>query len=677
MSVNPAYGIASREAYEAAVARLREASSAYYNAEALLMGDAEWDALAAEAAAAELAHPEWLSPDSPTGKVAGGVGVAGTIRHEPPMLSLDNVYDHAELVAWVTRVERALGHPVTAGYTVEPKLDGLAVAARYVDGRLDRLATRGDGSTGEDVTHAVSRIGGLPAQLAEPVTVEVRGEVFFRESDFESANEGRVASGKPAFAAPRSAAAGCLRAETLNHDALLSFAAYSVMGIDAPTHMEAMSRMRMLGITAADVTACTDTTAVLTRIAEIGTGRALLGYGVDGAVVKANAAADRDTVGSGSRAPRWAIAYKGPEFPADVAVSRLVEVLWQVGRTGVITPRGRIEPVTVGGVEIAYATLHNVGDLTRKGFMLGDKVTIRRAGEVIPRIEAPLVDQRTGEETPIQEPAVCPRCGGDLDTTEARWRCRRGRACGLRESIRYGVSRDCLDIEGMGDALVTQLVDRGLVADLADIFTLTREQLLGLDRMGGTSVDKLLDQIERAKSQPLSRVFCALGVLQTGRSMSRRLARHFTRMDALVAATVADLEAVDGIGPTRAAVIAEELVELAPVIVKLQTAGVNLVEPVTAASASAATNDEDGATPDNRLPFTGLTVVVSGTVPGLSRNEANEAVERLGGSSSGSVSKKTNLLIAGDGAGSKVAKAESLGVRVMSADEFAALLADI
>lgn len=416
----------------------------------------------------------------------------------------------------------------------------------------------------------------------------------------------------------------------------------------------------------------------------IGSLRASLPFGIDGIVIKADLAADQREAGSGTRAPRWAIAYK---LPAVEKITRLLAVEWNVGRTGIIAPRAVLEPVEIDGSTVGYATLHNPADITRRDLRLGDQVMVYKAGDIIPRIEAPVVHLRTGDETPIAFPESCPQCGSDIDTSEQRWRCTRGRDCRLVASVSYAAGRDQLDIEGLGSTRVVQLVDAGLVADFADLFTLEREQLLALDRMGETSTDNLLAAIETARTRPLSRVFCALGVRGTGRSMSRRIARYFATMDRIVAADAETLQRVDGIGKEKAAAVVAELVELAPLIGKLVAAGVTMTEPGATPPPEPGT-EEEAAGPDaaaggdagtgSTLPLAGMTVVVTGAMSGalekLSRNQMNELIERAGGKSSSSVSKRTSLLVAGEKAGSKRTKAEDLGVRIAVPEEFAELV---
>ncbi|MGW7267022.1 NAD-dependent DNA ligase LigA [Streptomyces sp. NPDC054842] len=688
----PAAVIVDAAAYAQAVEQAVKASAAYYTGGTSALDDDAYDRLVRGIAAWEAENPDLVLPDSPTGKVAGGA-VEGDVPHTVPMLSLDNVFSAEEFTAWTASVTRRIGHEVTR-FSVEPKLDGLAMAARYRHGRLTRLITRGDGTAGEDVSHAIGTVEGLPVRLAEPVTVELRGEVLMTTAQFEHANEVRTAHGGQPFANPRNAAAGTLRARDRAYTVPMTFFGYGLLpvadtdsGLAARlaelAHSDLMAEAARLGVNTPAGTAVAGVTAetaeeVLARVRDIAALRAELPFGIDGIVVKADLAADQRAAGSGSRAPRWAIAYK---LPAVEKITRLLEVEWNVGRTGIIAPRAVLQPVEIDGSVITYATLHNPADITRRDLRLGDHVMVHRAGDVIPRVEAPVAHLRTGEEQPIVFPSVCPRCGSAIDTGEQRWRCENGRNCHLVASLSYAAGRDQLDIEGLGATRVVQLVEAGLVADLADLFTLTREQLLSLDRMGGTSTDNLLAALDAAKARPLARVLCALGVRGTGRSMSRRIARHFATMDALRAADAEAMQRVEGIGTEKAPSIVAELAELAPLIDKLAAAGVNMTEP-GATPPVAAGGDTDGgqAAAEAAGPLAGMTVVVTGAMTGalekLSRNQTNELIERAGGRSSSSVSKKTSLVVAGDGAGSKRAKAEALGVRLITPAEFALLVAD-
>ncbi|WP_189600281.1 NAD-dependent DNA ligase LigA [Streptomyces lateritius] len=694
--------LADAAAYAQAVEEAKQAAAAYYAGGTSPLDDDAYDRLGRAVEAWESAHPEQVRADSPTGKVAGGAAT-GDVPHSRPMLSLDNVFSAEQFTTWAASLERRIGRPVER-WSVEPKLDGLAVAARYEHGRPARLITRGDGTAGEDVSHAIGTIAGLPERLNQPLTVEIRGEVLMTTEQFEAANSLRVAHGGEPFANPRNAAAGTLRAKDRPYTVEMTFFAYDVLspsgdpsgdrgdaasealaGLDDLAHSELIARATALGLHTSGATAvpgrtATGTDEVLDRVAEIAALRAELPFGIDGIVVKADLAADRRDAGAGSRAPRWAVAYK---LPAVEKVTKLLGVEWNVGRTGVIAPRAVLEPVEIDGSTVTYATLHNPADITRRDLRLGDHVMVYKAGDIIPRIEAPVAHLRTGEEQPIAYPEACPQCGSEIDRSEQRWRCVRGRDCHLVASLSYAVGRDQLDIEGLGTSRIVQLVDAALVTDLADLFALTREQLLGLERMGETSADNLLAAIDTARARPLSRVLCALGVRGTGRSMSRRIARHFATMDAIRAADAEAVQRVEGIGAEKAPVIVAELAELGPVVDKLVAAGVNMTEPgatpppppgaETAASADASAGAQAG-------PLAGLAVVVTGAMTGpleaLSRNQMNELIERAGGRSSSSVSRRTGLVVAGEKAGSKRTKAEELGVRLVDPAEFATLLGD-
>lgn len=680
--------IATAGDYAAAVEAATTAAAAYYADGTSTIDDDVYDALVRAIAHWEAEHPEQVLPDSPTGKVAGGAAT-GDVPHTRPMLSLDNVFNTEELQAWAAGLERRLGRPVEA-WAVETKLDGLAIAARYRRGRLVQLITRGNGTEGEDVTaQGLDRIVGLPTVLDQPETLEVRGEVLLTRDQYEAANTARTGAGGDPFSNPRAGAAGALRTKNRTYDVQWTFFGYSALAMDGTGgHLaEALATLPHSGILDLLAGLGVQTSAaalagpvrydtldgVTARIQQIADARADLAFGIDGVVVKAEPALDQEQAGFSSRAPRWAIAYK---LPADTKITKLVDVEWEVGRTGIIAPRAVLEPVQIGGVTVAYATLHNASDIARKDLMVGDQVTVYRAGDVIPAIEAPLVAVRTGAERPIAIPDTCPRCGSDIDRSQERWRCTLGRACNAVASIDYAVGRDALDVEGMGHTRIVQLVDVGLIADFADLFTLTREQILSLDRMGETSTDNLLNALEAAKRQPLARVLTALGVRGTGRSMSRRMARHFATMDNIRAADAEAIQQVDGLGPEKAPVIVAELAELGPLIDKLVAAGVNMVEPgATPPDQTTAEAAAGGA----QLPLAGTSVVVTGTMTGrlkaLTRNEMNELIERAGGKASGSVSKKTALVVAGDKAGSKLAKAETLGIRVIGPQEFAELVA--
>ncbi|WP_405003216.1 NAD-dependent DNA ligase LigA [Kitasatospora purpeofusca] len=688
----PADDLADEAAYLEAVAQARKAADAYYGSGESGLDDETYDQLLRGITSWEDTHPGQIAADSPSQQVAAGV-TTGDVAHTVPMLSLGNVFSDDELTAWAVSLERRLGGEAVAGWAVEPKLDGVALAARYRDGRLAQLVTRGDGTTGEDVSHSIGDITGLPMTLTEPVTIEVRGEVLMTEAQFAAANELRTAHGATAFANRRNASSGSLRAKDRAYRIGQTFLAYAALTdpehTDDPTlagltHTQLIARLAALGLgTTADTPVATMAFAtldqVVDRVREIGALRAELDFELDGAVIKADSPADQDRAGMGSRTPHWATAFK---FPAAQKITVLRAVEWSVGRTGVIAPRAVLDPVDVAGTTITYATLHNPADIARRGLMLGDHVIVYRAGEVIPRVEGAVAGLRTGNEQPIAFPELCPRCGSDIDRSQERWRCERGRACGQTEAIRYAVARDALDIDGLGEKIIVQLVDKGLIEDFADLFTLTRDQLLTLDRMGAKSADNLMAAIEAAKTKPLNRVFCALGVLGTGRSMSLRIAAHFGSMQAIRDADAVALENVDGIGNEKAPVIVTELADLAPLIDKLIAAGVNLDQPgfVPPAPADAETDAETTTQkPGSQLPFAGMTVVVTGAMTGPlaghSRTEMTELITRAGGRASSSVSARTHLVVAGENAGSKLDKAQALGIETITPEELAQRLA--
>ncbi|WP_408640995.1 NAD-dependent DNA ligase LigA [Streptacidiphilus rugosus] len=695
-AVAPAVDLADEAAYLDAVAHARKAADAYYGSGESGLDDDDYDRLLRGITAWEGAHPGQIADDSPSRQVGGGV-TTGDVEHAVRMLSLGNVFSDEELTAWAASLERRLDGEAVAGWAVEPKLDGVALAARYREGRLVQLVTRGDGTTGEDVSHAVEDITGLPAALAEPVTIEVRGEVLMTEAQFAAANETRTAHGATAFANRRNASSGSLRAKDRAYRVEQTFLAYAALTdaehtsdptLAALTHTQLIARLAALGLgttagTPVATRACATLEQVAERVREIGALRAELDFELDGAVIKADHPADQERAGTGSRTPHWATAFK---FPAAQKITVLRAVEWSVGRTGVIAPRAVLDPVEVAGTTITYATLHNPADIARRGLMLGDHVIVYRAGEVIPRVEGAVAGLRTGDEQPIAFPEVCPRCGADIDRSQERWRCARGRACGQVEAIRYAVARDALDIDGLGEKIIVQLVDKGMIEDFADLFTLTRDQLLTLDRMGDRSADNLMAAVAAAKAKPLNRVFCALGVLGTGRSMSLRIAAHFGSMQAVRDADAVALEQVDGIGGEKAPVIVAELADLAPLVDKLVAAGVNMDQPGFVPPAPADADADGGAgttAPDagSGLPLAGMTVVVTGGMTGLladrSRTEMTELITAAGGRASSSVSARTHLVVAGEKAGSKREKAEALGIEIITPEELAERLAGL
>ncbi|WP_435973032.1 NAD-dependent DNA ligase LigA [Streptomyces sp. Qhu_M48] len=672
--------LSDRTAYEAASQRLREASRSYYADGDSAMDDTTYDRLRLAVLAWESENPDEVPADSPTGLVADGAAPVGDVAHTTRLLSLDNVFDAEGLVAWGASVQRRLGRAPAGGFSVEPKIDGAAVAARYRDGRLVQVITRGDGSHGEDVSHVVGQIDGLPERLAAPVTVEVRGEVAFTQEQFETANEVRTAHGAQVFVNPRNGTAGTLRAKDRPYRLRMTFWAYGVVELDGvpflpagATHAEALAAVATAGVrttasSAAGLLVVADLAEAQARVDAITAMRADLPVGIDGVVIKLNETAEQEAAGFGTRFPHWAIAVK---LPAVERQTVLQDVVWEVGRTGVLAPTALLAPVEIDGSTVTRATLHNPADIRRRDLHLGDTVTVYKAGDIIPRVQAAVVRLRPAGATPVPLPEACPRCGGEINATQERWRCARGTACALPALIEYAAGREMLDIDGLGRTYVAALVESGDVRDVADLFTLTIEQLTAASGSAKRAA-KLAEQIEAARTRPLNRVFCALGVLGTGRSMSRRIARHFGTMEAIRGADAAGMQDVEGIGPEKAPVVVEQVAALAPVIDKLIAAGVNMTEP------EAASAGPGGG------PLEGKVVVVTGRMAGpldgFGRSEMNALIEKAGGRAGSSVNARTSILVAAPSANgkpsSKAVKAAELGVEVLTPEDFAELVAD-
>ncbi|MFF6833924.1 NAD-dependent DNA ligase LigA [Streptomyces sp. NPDC012438] len=680
-AVEASFGMSGRAAYEAAVQRLREASRTYYGAGYSLMDDAAYDRLRLAVLDWEAEHPDETAPDSPADQVADGAAPAGDVAHTSRLLSLDNVFAPEQLVAWGASLRRRLGHEPTGGFTVEPKMDGAAVAARYRDGRLVQIITRGDGTHGEDVSHVIGTVVGLPEQLPFPATFEARGEVLFTQEQFEAANETRAAHGGGVFANPRNGTAGTLRAKDRPYRLAMTFWAYGAVELDGVTflpagagHAETLAAVARAGVrTTADTPAGLHTVATLAEAQEkvdaIAALRASLPFGIDGVVVKADSATERATAGFGTRFPYWAVAYK---LPAVERQTVLQDVFWEVGRTGVLAPTAVLAPVELDGSTVTRATLHNPADILRRDLHIGDTVTVHKAGDIIPRVQAAVVELRPQDAVPVPLPPACPHCGGGIDKSQERWRCAKGTACALAPLIEYAAGRDILDIDGLGRKYVDALIASGDVGDVADLFTLTEEQLTtasGSAKRGA----RLAEQIRLAKARPLSRVFCALGIPGTGRSMSRRIAAHFGTMEAIRAADADTLQDVEGIGPEKAPVVVEQVAALAPVIDKLIAAGVGMTEPRPERAEDVAEG-----------PLSGRTVVVTGRMTGpldgWGRSEMGALIEKAGGRMGSGVNSRTAFLVAAPTAGgkpsSKAVKAREAGVEVLTPEDFATLVAD-
>ncbi len=659
-----------RAEFDTAVAAARDAATAYYDTAVMVMSDADYDVLVDRVQATLTVHPDW-DDQGITTAVAGGSSVGGEIVHPTPMLSLDKVKTRDDLAVFVEK----LGDQAV----VEVKLDGLAVRAAYRDGQLALVATRGDGSTGEDVTTQAMRdggIAGLPITLAKAFTGEVRGEVFMTDTDFAAANENRVAAGGKAFVNARNATAGSLRAQTAVAATPMTFAAYEITGDDAEKHATHSSRMAYaasLGMnTAFDLTGTASGGTVvaggiddvLAIIDAIEKARPTLGFQIDGAVIKAESDSTRDRLGMASRTPYWATAFK---YPPDTGFSVLRDIEVAVGRTGRASFRAVIDPVFVGGSTITYASLHNAPWILEQGLAIGMKVAVIRAGDVIPRVTAAVGEQPEGL-SPWQPPAACPQCEQEWDTSSLLWRCHTA-SCAAVNAIVYWCSREALDVERIGESICEALVEHGLATTVADLYELAVDDLANLPlgttttgavrRLGQANATEIMAQLEASKAQPLNRVITGLGIRMTGRSVGRWLAARFRSMEALRAATVEEIAEIDKMGLIKAQAVVDGLAAMGPVIDRLAAHGL-CMEVV-----------DDGGP----RPWEGKKVVVSGTVPGMSRTEAQEAAARLGATVSSSISKNTDLLVAGDGAGSKLTKAQEIGVEVMTADDFAALYA--
>lgn len=661
---------------EALRQRLEQWNHEYYVLDQPSVTDAEYDGALRELQRLEADHPELQRPDSPTQRVgAAPLTAFAEVRHDMPMLSLENAFDDEELARFHARVIERLGaDDPDIEYVCEPKLDGVAVSVLYEDGSLVRAATRGDGSTGEDITLNVRTVRSVPLRLrgeGYPGRLEVRGEIYMLHSSFESLNASARARGDKPFVNPRNAAAGSLRQLDPRVTATrpLQMCCYGVGHVDdgalPDTHEKIMHRLADWGLRVSTESATVrGIEGCLAYYRELAARRDDLPYDIDGIVYKVNDLALRDTLGFVSRAPRWAIARK---FPAQEAITRLLDVEFQVGRTGAITPVARLAPVFVGGVTVSNATLHNFNEISRLNVQIGDTVVVRRAGDVIPQVVSVRDKAPEGAGVEVLLPDACPACQSPVEREEggAILRCLGGLVCPAQRkaAIRHFASRRAMDIDGLGERLVDQLVDAGLLDTVADLYGLRREQLLALDRMGEKSADNLLAALEASKATTLARFLFALGVREVGEATARSLASHFGNWKDLSAADEERLREVDDVGP----VVADHLRQFfdspsaMTVVSELRRAGVHWPE-------HAAVSRGDGA---EAGPLSGQTWVVTGKLESLTRDEATAALQSLGARVSGSVSAKTSVLVAGPGAGSKLARAETLGVMVI--DESALL----
>ena len=657
---------------------LREHSHRYYVLDRPIVSDGEYDRLMRELEALEAEHPDLVTPDSPTVRVgAPPADEFVKVAHRTPMLSLQNAMDEAEIVEFEARIRRQLGgHDGPITYLCEPKFDGLAVELVYEGGVLTVGSTRGDGLVGEDVTANLRTVQTVPLRLrgdeVAPL-VEVRGEVYMPIADFERMNERRAAAGQPLFANPRNGAAGAVRQldSSVTASRPVAFFAYGVGVVEGrrfASQGDVLDQARSWGFRVSDlVERRVGISAVVDYWRSVQERRDALPFEVDGVVVKVDSVALQEELGFVSRSPRWAVACK---FPPRQEVTRVEAIKVSVGRTGAVTPFAELVPVRVSGVTVSRATLHNLDELRRKDVRIGDWVVVQRAGDVIPEVVAPIPERRDGSEQPFDMPSTCPDCGSEVTRAEGEvvFRCTGGMRCPaqVKESLFHFASRRAMDIDGLGEKLVDQLVERGLVRDVADLYALTHAELAGLERMADKSATNLVDAIEVSRHRPLERCIHALGVRMVGEHVARVLAAHFRTLDALMAATVDELQAVHEVGPK----VAENVVEFfrqevnRDVLRRLREGGVDF-PPVEAPEVP----DQVGG-PD----LTGKKFVFTGGMATMTREEAGALVLARGGQVAGSVSKKTDFVVAGSDAGSKLQKAEALGVAILDEAAFRALL---
>lgn len=639
--------------------------------------DAEYDRLMRELRELESVHPDLITPDSPTQRVgAAPLATFEQVRHEVPMLSLDNTFDEAGFLAFNKRVQDRLKSTDDLTYCCELKLDGLAVSLLYENGLLVRAATRGDGTTGENITANVRTIHAIPLRLHGdniPARVEVRGEVFMTESGFEKLNEEARRTGGKVFANPRNAAAGSLRQldPRITAKRPLTFFCYGfglLEGGEMPaSHWQRLQQFKAWGLPVSDRIRLVHTAdEVLAFYRQVEQDRPSLGFDIDGVVIKVDSQALQEQLGFVARAPRWAVAFK---FPAQEQMTIVRDVEFQVGRTGAITPVARLEPVQVAGVIVSNATLHNADEIARLGLRIGDKVVIRRAGDVIPQVVNVVESERPADAREIVFPSHCPVCGSDVERVEgeAVTRCTGGLICGAqrKEALKHFVSRRAMDVDGMGDKIIDQLVEKEYVKTPADLFRLTAGKLTGLDRMGPKSAQNVVDALEKAKFTTLPRFLYALGIREVGEATAANLANHFGELEKVMNADLDALIAVQDVGKVVAAHVRNFMEEESNrEVIRQLTEEVGVHWPAVVVVKAEEIDS----------PFAGKTVVLTGSLSQMNRDDAKARLTALGAKVSGSVSKKTDLLIAGEAAGSKLAKAQELGIAVIDEAEMIRLL---
>ncbi|CFQ15417.1 NAD-dependent DNA ligase LigA [Yersinia enterocolitica] len=656
---------------------LRHHEHLYHVLDAPEIPDAEYDRLMQQLRELEAQHPELITNDSPTQRVgAAPLDAFEQVKHEVPMLSLDNVFDEESYLAFDKRVHDRLKRADPLTFCCELKLDGLAVSLLYEDGELVRAATRGDGTTGENITANVRTIRAIPLRLQGdniPRRVEVRGEVFMPLAGFEQLNDEARRKGGKVFANPRNAAAGSLRQldPRITAKRPLTFFCYGVgllEGGELPrSHIQRLMQFKAWGLPVSErVKLCTGSEQVIAFYRQVEQDRGGLGFDIDGVVIKVDSLDLQEQLGFVARAPRWATAFK---FPAQEQITQVREVEFQVGRTGAITPVARLEPVQVAGVIVSNATLHNADEIERLGLRIGDTVIVRRAGDVIPQVVGVVMDQRPQDAKEITFPEHCPVCGSDIERVEgeAVARCTGGLFCAAqrKEALKHFVSRRALDVDGMGDKIIEQLVEKQYVENPADLFTLTAGKLTGLDRMGPKSAQNLIVALEKAKQTTFARFLYALGIREVGEATAANLAAHFRNLENLRAADIEALKSVPDVGE----VVAKHVVnflgeEHNQKVIKALEKVITWPEP------------QQIIAEEIDSPFAGKTVVLTGSLTILSRDEAKDRLAALGAKVSGSVSKKTDLVIAGEAAGSKLVKAQELGITVIDEAEMIRLLGE-
>lgn len=644
----------------------------YYVLDAPEITDAEYDRLMVRLREIESQYPEDVPEDSPTRRVGGKVSPEFTeVRHLTPLLSLSNAFSAEELRAFDERVHNGLPEGSKVEYVMEPKIDGLACSLIYEHGRLVRAATRGDGTVGENVTANVRTIRSIPLVLKAPEGVEipelldVRGEVYMPRHEFMRLNEERAEAGESEFANPRNAAAGSLRQldPKVTAQRALSFFAYYVGDGAWDKHSDSLAMLASLGFKVSEnYQVVQNIDEALAYIEKFNARRTQLAYDTDGAVLKVNAVYQQRILGATGKDPRWAIAFK---YPPEQAETTLEDIVWRVGRTGVLTPTAVLTPVKLSGSTVSRATLHNVDFIREKDIRIGDRVIINKAGEIIPEVLRVAADKRTGAEQPVTVPLLCPECGWHVERpeNEAAIRCSNPHCPALgREGLIHFVSRDAMNIEGCGPSVINQLIDAGLVRDAADLYNLTRDDLVQLERMGEKSADNLLQAIAASKENEMDRLLFALGIRHVGAKVARLLAQEFGSMKNLLAAEPEQLAAIRDIGSK----IAESVVTWLSV-----PANIDLLERLAAAGLKMEFTVQAA---DTAHPFYGKTLVFTGTMPNLGRAEAKTMAQDVGAKVSGSVSKKTDYVIAGAEAGSKLEKAQQLGVKIIDEAQFLVLL---